>query len=131
MDADDFCVFKYLYRDASNYKSRALVLLRGPLRAGDAGHIEQTLECELYFIPEAVGLKPLQPALARDNSGPSSDDHSWHEFLGFRAASDDDLSRLPCWGDKDHMIRRFTEVSEWDPTAGLAWEDGGRPYTYS
>ena len=61
----------YLYRDASNYKFRASIVVSGSIKIQD---LEPHLISGEYFIPQAVGLKCLVPT--ERNAG----DHDLHEL---------------------------------------------------
>ena len=68
----------YLYRDGSNYKQWDDVVLAG---AVDPEMIRRYLWEGNFFIPQAVGLPPLQDRFAAQGYDfPTEDDHAWHEI---------------------------------------------------
>jgi len=72
--------FTYLYRDASNNKQWEDVVLAGQIEA-DA--IRACLWEGDFFIPQSVGLPPLQERFAAQGyEFPTEDDHCWHEVGG-------------------------------------------------
>lgn len=70
--------FEYRYRDASNYKWHASVVLAGSLRLQD---IKPYLIDGEFFVPELVGLKCLTPEIRNE------DDHDWHEVIALNPTS--------------------------------------------
>lgn len=114
----DYCIFEYQYRDASNYKARGQVLLDGRAKSKDVEAIRVKLESREFFIPEQVGLRPLQPSLwTACSCAPDDDlDHCWHEFEGLRNATAEDLAELTCWGNVEDLVGAFLDVLEWDVT---------------
>ena len=76
----------YLYRDASNYKQWNEVVVEGQI---DAEALQALLWEGNFFIPQAVGLPPLQERFATDGYGfPNEDDHAWHEIEGIEDTND-------------------------------------------
>lgn len=61
----------YLYRDASNYKYRGSFVVAG---AFSSTMIKMHLIDEEFFVPAAIGLPTLTPAVR------NKDDHDWHTF---------------------------------------------------
>jgi hypothetical protein len=68
----------YLYRDGSNYKTGADVVLAGNLSTEQIDAIVAKLDDGEHFIPSQVGLIDLQPNLQVWDTKPSEDDHAWH-----------------------------------------------------
>lgn len=62
-------LFKYLYRDASNFKSRGSVVLSGLLSVAERGFIASKMEGGEFFIAEQIGVKPLYEALYELSDG--------------------------------------------------------------
>ncbi|MFN3702958.1 hypothetical protein [Thermomonas sp.] len=81
------CIFEYRYRDAGNWKTEAAVILFGQIDTTIVDGIRKTLEAGELFIPEQVGLKPLQNQhfLAHKTDPDDDMDHAFHEFIGVRA----------------------------------------------
>ena len=68
----------YLYRDASNYKAGGEIVVTGHLTFSD---IAPYLDGGEFFIPQQVGLEPLQSKLTAYSDGQTNDDdHVWHEL---------------------------------------------------
>jgi hypothetical protein len=70
--------FRYIYRDASNYKWIDEVVVSGELRFED---FKKYLIDHEFFIPELVGLKCLTPTIRNE------DDHDWHAILSLTPTS--------------------------------------------
>lgn len=51
---------EYAYRDAGNYKRFERVVLEGRISAEQIAAIRASLDDGMFFIPEQVGLTPLQ-----------------------------------------------------------------------
>lgn len=81
------CVFEYRYRDAGNWKTEGTVILSGQADAALVEAIRQSLESDELFVPEQVGLDPLQNehVLAHKCGYDDDLDHAFHEFIGVRA----------------------------------------------
>jgi hypothetical protein len=71
----------YMYRDASNYKRHAEVVLAGELSEGGRQMIQAGLREGAMFIPSQVGLEDLQRSFG---GGLYEDDHVWHEVLSIQ-----------------------------------------------
>jgi hypothetical protein len=107
------CVFEYLYRDASNYKVHRTLLLKGPYSDAFRMEILSMLSAEIYFIPQQVGLSPLQSELYAYSNGPTDDDHAWHEFVGLSPATPSDVAQLAVAGTISKLVERFRLVALW------------------
>ncbi len=68
--------FSYMYRDASNYKQFGYVIFCGKPTPKDVECVIGNLHEGDFFIPEDVGLQPLQQKF----ESVSIDDHPWHEI---------------------------------------------------
>ena len=81
------CIFEYRYRDAGNWKTEGEVILSGQADTALVEVIRQSLESGELFVPEQVGLEPLQNEhLLTHKCGHDDDlDHAVHEFIGIRA----------------------------------------------
>ena len=107
-------VFEYLYRDAGNYKSWATLLLVGKVTPTEESRLKDKLDGGEFFIPEQIGVPPLCQNLWRIGTGPTSDDHPWHEYCGLRAATIDEIDALPTWGLAQCLLDRVNGVSAWN-----------------
>lgn len=103
--------FEYMYRDAGNFKAFGTVALAGDLDAGDQALIRGRLSSGEFFIAEQVGVPPLYRELYKWSGGPTSDDHCWHELVGFRPMSG------PAEGvqvvSAREFVARFASVEDW------------------
>jgi hypothetical protein len=100
---DQYVVFEYLYRDASNYKSSGSVLLGGTIDEGKVASLVSNFEDGVFFIPEAIGIPELRSKLY-EYGGPNSDDHEYHEFVCLRTANDEDIVLLKLHDTLDKFI---------------------------
>jgi hypothetical protein len=107
--SETYSLFEYLYRDASNYKVYGSVLLTGHASAGDRARVEGKLTTDGFFIPEFVGLMPLQAQL---EGFPSGGDHIWHEYIGLRPAHSEEIRELGLWGRAEALVARFSALPE-------------------
>lgn len=100
-------IFEYLYRDASNYKAHGAVLLDGRLDEASKRKIQDRFERDEYFVADQLGVPDRRPKLWDWSGGrPNEDDHSWHEFSGFRDATIADQKTLGCWGSVGEFVER-------------------------
>lgn len=101
-------LFRYLYRDASNYKAHGAVVLSGVATPEHDRRLRATLIDGEYFIPEKVGLPSLRERLYEYSSGaPTADDHLLHEFVELRAATAEEVDAGTPAGQLDEMLERF------------------------
>ena len=116
MPIEKFCVFEYLYRDAGNWKTFGKLLLSGQPQPSDASAICVQLESKLYFVPEQIGVPPLQQQhLDYYNDGDGDDlDHAFHEFLALRQATPEEMVELQPHGSREALITRIKAVRSWD-----------------
>lgn len=111
-----FCVFEYLYRDASNYKAVGMLLLSGQLSSRDENFIRQKLDASEYFVAEQVGIPSLYRSLWELSGGPTQDDHAFHEFIKLRIATEEEIKSLEPHSSLDELIKAFQSVTKWDVT---------------
>jgi hypothetical protein len=109
-----YCVFEYLYRDASNYKAWGEILLSGIPSQGDIEALRACLESGEQFVAEQVGIPPIYQELWDLSGGPTSDDHALHEFVTLRAANEDDRKSLPLFGELSSLLKTFQAVTRWN-----------------
>lgn len=113
--ANDYCVFDYMYRDAGNWKTYGALLLAGD--ADEAGApLRQCLEWEDLFVAEQVGVASLCARHWADhNAEPSDLDHAYHEFVGLRRATDEEVAAMPLAGSLHELIDRMRAAAgRWD-----------------
>lgn len=110
----EYCVFEYLYRDASNYKAWGTILLSGfPSQNGIAA-LRACLESDEYFVAEQVGIPAVYKELWDLSGGPTSDDHALHEFVNLRQATTEETATLPLYGSLSKLLEAFQVVTAWD-----------------
>ena len=109
-----FTVFEYVYRDAGNFKTAGRLLLSGQ-DAHAEGAIRRCLEWADQFVAEQIGVLALCEAHWESvGEDPSDLDHAFHEFLGLRPATREDLT-LSEWGSVELMVSRMqTAAGKWD-----------------
>jgi hypothetical protein len=111
---------RFLYRDASNYKTSAVEILAGVLTDAEKHEIVGLLDLsEDAFIPGQVGLRDLQEDLAVYSDGRfTSDDRVWHEMLEDLADTDD--SPTVVLTAKDLLAAFRATNGSWDVSAAAA-----------
>ncbi len=109
-----YCVFEYLYRDASNYKALGNLLLSGIPSHRDEAAVRACLEAEVYFVAEQVGIPAVYKELWDLSGGRTSDDHALHEFVALRSATMHESEALTLFGDLSSLLKRFEAVIKWD-----------------
>lgn len=111
---NDYCVFEYLYRDASNYKAFGAVLLSGYPTQEEIDELRACLDSGEYFVAEQVGIPAVYKELWELSGGPTDDDHALHEFGGIRVASEAERNTLPLFGSFSNLLATFQTVKVWD-----------------
>lgn len=115
-----FCVFEYLYRDASNYKVWGNLVLRGGAKKSDLEVLATHFESGELFIAEQLGIPPLYAELWEFSNGPSIDDHVWHTFHTLRPATDEDL-KMPEFDTIRNFISKIRAVKYWNHELSPHW----------
>ena len=107
------CIFEYLYRDAGNWKTYGRLLLSGQHDAAHAVAIRKSLDSGLLFVPEQVGIPPLQRQhLTLHGAGDADDfDHAFHEFMAIRAAGADEVENAVQTESLQELAVRFEHAS--------------------
>jgi hypothetical protein len=113
-NSKEWCVFEYLYRDASNYKAWGIILLSGNPSQNNIATLQARLESDTYFVAEQVGIPALYKELWNLSGGPTNDDHALHEFVALRAASKNEKKSLPFFGELSDLLKKFLTVTKWD-----------------
>ena len=112
---------KYLYRDASNYKSWNEVIISGEMTRDDVIRIQMCLFDGEYFVPRDVGLPETRIADYR-----TDDDHCWFEWelgeddydgslFGFDLTNEPPTLQMTV----DELVRNFESVKSWDETSWM------------
>jgi hypothetical protein len=102
--------FSYRYRDANNFKVERTVLLQGSLSAVELDEINALLFDGEWFVPEQVGLAPLQAALYHFSNGPTDADHPLHEFVELAECEVFDSESAHELSDCASLLERFRLV---------------------
>ncbi len=110
----EYCVFEYLYRDASNYKAWGKLLLLGVPSQNNIAALKKCLESDLYFLAEQVSIPAVYQELWELSGGRTSDDHALHEFVSLRIATDEEKEVMPIFGELTTLLKTFEAVSRWD-----------------
>lgn len=113
--AASYSVLEYLYRDAGNWKTHGAVLLHGvDPEAQDA--LRACLDWNAQFVAEQVLLPALQDRhWAEHEDEPNTLDHAFHEFVGLRSASTEEVALLADAGNLEAMLLRFSAAAgHWD-----------------
>jgi hypothetical protein len=105
----------YLYRDAANYKAHATALFTGELSPAEVAEIVAKLDSRTYFVPEQLGLPPLQSRLHALSDGPTSADHAFHELLGFRHATAEEAQCVTPVCTTQALLARIRTLTFWNP----------------
>jgi hypothetical protein len=115
MSKIQYTIIEYQYRDASNYKSYGEILIEGIFSKDEVKLIHSCMyDNGEYFIPEEIGIPPLQKILWEKYNGPNEDDHEWHTIECIRNANQEDM-KLPLWGTKQFLIDCFQKNWETKP----------------
>lgn len=110
----EYCVFEYLYRDASNYKAWGELLLTGIPSQSDIAALRARLESDVYFVAEQVGVPAVYKELWDLSGGRTGDDHALHEFVALRMATVNERKALPLFGELSNLLKAFQAVSKWN-----------------
>lgn len=116
--AGTHCIFEYLYRDGGNWKTHGSVLLSGEAVDDASELIQRCCESGGLFVAEQVGV----PSLCFEHfescgEGPSDLDHAYHEFVGLRAATDEEATTMLLAGALGDLIQQMRAAAgHWDVT---------------
>lgn len=110
----EYCVFEYLYRDASNYKAWGEILLSGSPTDSEIAALRVCLESGEYFVAEQLGIPAVYEELWKFSGGPTENDHALHEFIGVEAATEDEIESMPLFGTWLDLLTKFKFVVSWD-----------------
>lgn len=98
---------EYLYRDGQNFKHYDSIVVSGLLSEHEQQELRDALSSE-RFIPEQVGMRPLQEEVRAYGSG---EDDAWHEIESI--ASTEEPTTFP--GTARDLLVKF-KATDWDPT---------------
>lgn len=101
-------VLRYMYRDASNYKTAGEAVFCGEITEAEREGFARACDEREYFIASQIGLTDLQP---RMHSFPDGDDHPWSELEGFELTE-----ASPTHGSIHDLVRSMGGI-EWDVIA--------------
>lgn len=102
-------VLEYQYRDWGNNKAFGLLLLRGTPTKTELARLVLQADSDVFFFAERIGVPTLYHQLWRWSGGPTEDDHSFHEFVAVRAATQEEIDSLPYWGSASDLVTRLCE----------------------
>lgn len=105
-------IFEYRYRDAGNFKAFGSIALEGSLTPREENEVRSKLEAGDYFIAEQVGVPPLYDQLYQWSDGPTASDHCWHEFVGFREATEIEKDGGGILTATE-LLARFMSIAQW------------------
>lgn len=125
--SEKYCVFEYLYRDASNYKAWGYILLSGVPSQNCIAILRASLESNTYFVAEQVGIPAVYQELWDLSGGRTSDDHALHEFVALRVATDDEIESARFFGDLPSFLKTFQAVTNWDYSLSPNFDAGFWP----
>ncbi len=114
MTDDDYSVFVYQYGDADNVSKPGQLLLRGKCGSDLEGLLRAACESGEFFVAEQIDVPVLYAELYALSGGPTIDDVAFHEFLGLRLATKEEIESLSTWSDLNTFISRFRAVKYWD-----------------
>lgn len=109
-----YCVFVYQYGDSDSVSKPGRLLLSGAYVADLQDDMRAACESWEYFVAEQVGVPVLYSELYALSGGPTIDDVAFHEFVGLRLATDEEVSLLPVWDELNRFAARFCAVRYWD-----------------
>lgn len=116
--APNYCILEYLYRDAGNWKTYGCLLLVGRPSTEHEATIRRSLDSSLLFVPEQVGIPPLQRRhlQAHDAAEDCALDHAFHEFIEIRRATAQEVADTQPTGSLRELALRFEHAARtgWD-----------------
>jgi len=108
-------MFRYLYRDAGNYKAFGSIRLNGTLTDAEQSELLACLDGGEFFVAEQVGIPALYNVLFEESGGPTQDDHAWHTYEDLRDEAEMRADMVP-WGEAVALLEAFREASKnWKP----------------
>lgn len=108
-------LFKYLYRDAGNFKAFGCLALQGALTANELQSLSSRFRGDGLFIAEQLDVPALYKKLYRWSGGPTSSDHCWHEFLDVNVVSDAEVpADAHQWGSAKAFLEGVSANTYWD-----------------
>jgi hypothetical protein len=111
----EFCILEYMYRDAANWKTFGLLLMRGNCEAMQTV-LEGCLEWGKQFVAEQIDVPTLHKKhFAEYGEGPSDLDHAFHEFVRLRPATEQEQADIRVHCDlQDFVARMRKSAGHWD-----------------
>jgi hypothetical protein len=107
----------YSYSDANNYKQHASIRLTAPLTDEQQRRIVRTLSDGCWFIPEQVGVEPLQ---SRFGGLDPQADHPYHELADEHSGIEQDDS---AWGDVTGQFSPEELVAAFEQVGADGWDE--------
>ena len=116
-----FSLFRYCYRDASNYKSWGRLLLQGSAVSVDMEDLQRHFYAGEFFIAEQLNIPSLYAELWFYSGGPTIDDHVWHTFHSLRSATAQEMD-APVFDNLEKFLQREKAIQSWDETLSPHWD---------
>lgn len=117
----EWTLFKYLYRDAGNFKAFGCLALKGALTADQQQILRLHFPGDGLFIAEQLDVPALYEELYQWSGGPTPLDHCWHEFYDVNVV---EMSEVPTdahrWGLATEFLNRVS--------ATISWNEGLSPH---
>ncbi len=109
---NDFYIFEYIYRDASDFKSFGQLLLSGKVTEEYITELRSYLEYAETFVAEQVNIPTLYSQLWKYSNGPTLADHALHEFSLIRVATKEEITSLDLWGEASLLLDAFRKANQ-------------------
>lgn len=115
-----YSIFEYQYRDSINGRTSNILLLEGTAFPQDLEALRDCLESGSLFFAELMGIPSLSGERWTISNDISDENLDFHEFVGMRPATIDEILELPLFGDLDSFLRKFERASRlWDSSYSL------------
>ncbi len=106
-------VFRYRYRDGDNYKIHGQAVFAGRITPTEMSMIVGAIDSRCWFIPQQVGMEPLQKELGDYDA---ESDHVWHEVgqITFTTEEPTDVRTI------SELAKQFYRIEQWDDTIDIS-----------
>lgn len=113
----EFSIFEYMYRDAGNWKTFGVLIMRGNTEDAQV-RLEGCLAWANQFVAEQVNVPPLQKKHFADcGEGPTDLDHAFHEFIRLRPATEEERAGMKVHCTLQEFVARMQKAAgQWDVT---------------
>jgi hypothetical protein len=113
--------FNYRYRDAHNFKVEKSLYFIGAINDAEVAILKAGLFDGEWFVPEQVGLPPLQAELFQFSKGPTDADHALHELVSIEGQNEIEAGGLLSSISMSELLSRFNK-------AAFTWDVSLSPY---